>query len=112
MKTTEHEKSTVYSRRLCDFLFHRIESELGRMEDPYQPNWCEVGRPRFAHVDHQQVRLKVYLKCREADGAHLQSLILGPNTPRLEKRKNLQTPRASGTPYFVFLTNDRDVEAV
>ncbi len=86
---------------LCDFLVVSIQSQLPGIESKAGENWCSIGKPTFAFVNHSRSGLTVFLRCRERDGDGLSALINPSNAVVLAKRKGLGSAWAQTTPYFL-----------
>jgi HNH endonuclease len=109
-----HAGSTAASRDLCDSVISKVEAEIGDAANKQAPTVCSVGKNgKFAFIYHHRDRLKIYLRCGEADGDLLASLISDRGEVKLSRRNNLGSSRAQLTPYYVELnSNSGVIEAV
>lgn len=96
-----HERAAQSTRDLCDRLTRSVGAELPDAQSHAAGNWCVIGKPGFGYVQHQKGGLTVFLRCREADGAELASLIRPPGMLTLTKRRTLGTAWAENTPYSI-----------
>lgn len=105
-----HEQSTPGSQHLCDLVISLLEAEIGDAANKKAKSVCSVGKNgKFAFVYHYRDRLKIYLKCHEADGDMLSSLMAGHSGLKLSKRHDLTSDRAKLTPYYLDLNSDSSV---
>jgi hypothetical protein len=96
---------------LCDLLVTGMKQHIPDTAANTGKNWCTIGKPRVAYVQHTRNALNVYLRCNEAEGVQLRSLI-GPDLPlTLSKRKSFGNEWAKKTPYFLKITTPEEATA-
>jgi predicted HNH restriction endonuclease len=74
-------------------------------------NWCSIGKPAVAFIQHTKNALNVFLRCSEGDGAHLSVLVDPASSLSLSERKNLGSEWAKTTPYFLRITTTEEAKA-
>lgn len=95
----DHARATSASRRICDLIVSRVESEVGDVSAKHAKNVCSLGKPaKFAYVYHRRGGVKIYLQCPESDGAQLSSL---KGALDVKKRATMRSDWAKLTPYYI-----------
>jgi 5-methylcytosine-specific restriction endonuclease McrA len=103
----EHERAPPHISALCDSLVAGIPGTTANIGK----NWCSIGKPTFAFVQHTRSALTVFLRCNETDGTQLSKLIDSNSTLLLSSRQNLGSAWAKTTPYFLKITTPGEASA-
>lgn|GEM_PF-6274756 len=110
-----HQNSTEYSQHLCDALFREVQSALGSAETHTSTNWCSYSTgdsPRFCFVQHNDAKVKVFLKARETDGPQLEALLPTPRNIDLARRTTIAPGWSAETAYFVDIPREEQIAEI
>ena len=60
---------------LCDHLVIGMKQHIPNSTAKAGTNWCTIGKPSVAFVQHTRNALNVHLRCNEAESAQLSPLL-------------------------------------
>jgi hypothetical protein len=96
---------------LCDLLVTGMQQHIPDATANAGKNWCTIGKPSVAFVQHTRNALKVFLRCNQAEGVELSSHLNSDSTLSLSERTSLGSAWAKGTPYFLRITTPEEAAA-
>jgi hypothetical protein len=106
-----HGRAPSYIGGLCDLLLTGMKQHIPNTDAKAGKNWCTIGKPGVAFVQHTRNALNVFLRCDAADGAQLSSLLDPDAGLSLSKRQSLGSEWAKSTPYFLRITTPEEATA-
>jgi hypothetical protein len=103
-----HARAPLHMKDICNLLAAGMRQHIPDSPANLGKNWCTVGKPGVAFVQHTRTALNVFLRCVEADHDQLSSLLIPNSTLSLLERKSLTSPWAKSTPYSLRITTPEE----
>jgi hypothetical protein len=108
---TAHGRASSNIGGLCDILVTGMKQHIPDATANAGKNWCTIGKPSVAFVQHTRNALNVFLRCNQAEGVQLSSYLSSDSALSLSERKSLGSAWAKGTPYFLRITTPEEAAA-
>jgi 5-methylcytosine-specific restriction endonuclease McrA len=99
-----HDRASPQIKGICDLLVAGINEQVPGTGVSTSQNWCTIGKPGIAWVQHTRKSLSVFLKCAESESDQFSSFLNPISTLLIQKRKSLASDWAKKTPYFLKIT--------